>query len=133
MVCCNSFTNTGGCNYINTTLACTNTTAVCAAGLERIHHFKLLTIQLTMRVLKFYITHGKNYISSTNHLEPLSLDFQEDQPTVWCREYQIAQQQPLELHLLNTGETHPQLDKLQYVASAQNPTQNYVLHLFAKL
>jgi hypothetical protein len=85
-----------------------------------------------MRVLKFYITHGKNYISSNNHLEPLSLDFQEDQPTVWCREYQIAQQQPLELHLLNTGETHAQLDKLQYVASAQNPQQNYVLHLFAK-
>ena len=85
-----------------------------------------------MRVLKFYITHGRNYISSTQHLEPLSIDFQGDQPTVWCREYQLPQTQPLELHLLHTGETHPELDKLKYIASAQNPEQNYVVHLFTR-
>jgi hypothetical protein len=60
------------------------------------------------------------------------LDFQGVQPTVWCREYQLPQTQPLELHLLHTGETHPELDKLNYISSAQNPEQNYVVHLFAK-
>lgn len=85
-----------------------------------------------MRVLKFYVTHGVNYISNTLHVEPLYIDFQHDQPTVWCRECEAPQTVPLELHVLHTGETHAQLNKLQYISSAQNTQQTYVLHLFAK-
>jgi hypothetical protein len=132
MVCCNSFTNAGGYGHNHRPLGSTIGTAVSTAGLEHAYRFKLLTRRTLMRVLKFYITHGKNYISNTLHLEPLSIDFQGVQPTVWCREYLIAQDRPLELHLLHTGETHPELDKLQYIASAQNPEQNYVVHLFVK-
>lgn len=83
-----------------------------------------------MRVIKFHLNFGDNLIHSDWLLEPLHFELQDNEWTVWCKEYStIPADRPLELYVATTGEYIPH-EQTKFVGTATNRDKSFVVHLF---